>query len=308
MRQDPDSGDAAPAVPFRLRAAPGRRIDFDGPPVTELPEWGGVAGSDGVRFILHPPIDFELAYRIPQYLVFTPFARAVADLSIDDGVVRRRSWGAGSAFVVPPQTLVRARMDDAVEFLCITVEPERAEAVIGTVAAGRHWAPELIEEFSDAGFAALQQEVRRSLLGDPLVEAAYLGTLADAMMARIACAFLGRAIGREMREALSPGLLRRILARIDEQLCEKIAVEDLAVEAGLSRSHFSRAFQAATGEPPRDFIIGRRLSRARDLLAQTDLGIAEIAVQTGFSSQAHLSTAFKKRLGLSPARYRAAFR
>ncbi|QPH54814.1 helix-turn-helix domain-containing protein [Pontivivens ytuae] len=308
MAQEPAQDEREMAGRFRLRAAASRRIDFSGPPVTKLPEWGGVAGDDGVRFILHPPIDFELAYCIPHYFVFTPFARAVADVSIGDGTVRRRSWAAGSAFVVPPETLVRARMEDAVEFLCMTVEPERAEAVIGAAARGRRWAPQVIEEFADSGFAALQQEVRRSLLGDPLVEPAYLGALADAMMARLACAFLGQAIGREVKEALSPHLLHRILRHVDDQLCEKIAVEDLAAEAGLSRSHFSRAFQAATGEAPRDFIIGRRLSKARDLLAQTDLGIAEIAVQTGFSSQAHLSTAFKKRLGLSPARYRAAFR
>ena len=85
-------------------------------------------------------------------------------------------------------------------------------------------------------------------------------------------------------------------------------MNELADVAGLSRSHFSRAFQAATGESPQEFIIGRRISRARELLTDERHTIAEVAAAAGFSSQAHLSSAFKKRLGVTPSRYRASFR
>lgn len=292
---------------FVLKAEDNRRIAFAGEPVSDLPEWGGVARADGVRFILHPPLDFEIAYRIPDYLVFAPYSRAVVDVSVQDGPRRRKAWAAGCAFVVPPQTCIRAKMAEPVEFLCAVVSADRAETVFARAAHGRVWAPALIEDFADAGFAALHREIRRALLGDPLIEPAYLETLADAMMARIGCHYAGAAPGSHPKEALPPGLLRRIVQRIEENLGEKLAVEDLARDAGLSRSHFSRAFQAATGEPPQAFIIGRRLSRAREMLADGDHPIAEIAAAAGFSSQAHLSTALKKRLGLSPARYRDAF-
>ena len=300
-----EGGDTAQR--FVLKAEEGRSIAFDGEPVTELPQWGGVAQSDGVRFILHPPLDFEIAYRIPDYFIFTPFSRAVCDLSVDDGPKRRKAWAAGSAFFVPPETCVRARMADPVEFLCIVLSPERAEAAIERAARGHAWAAELIEDFTDPGFAALQQEIRRSLLGDPLVEPAYLGGLADAMLARIACRLLGRPLERGQKDALSSFVLRRVMQKIEDELSGPIRVEDLAAEAGLSRSHFSRAFQSVTGESPQEFIIGRRLAHARELLAASDRPIAEIAAVTGFSSQAHLSTAFKKRLGLTPARYRDSF-
>ena len=293
---------------FELKAADNRKVDFDGEPTANLPEWGGVARADGLSFVLHPPLDFEIAYRIPDYLIFSPYARAVVDVSLRDGPRRRRAWAAGSAFVVPPETCVRAKMADPVEFLCVVVAPERAERVIGHAARGRAWAPEVIEDLSDAGFAALHQEVRRSLLGDPLVEPAYLEALADAMLARIGCHLAGAALGPLPKEAIAPGRLRRIVQHIEANLGRKLAVEDLAEDAGLSRSHFSRAFQAATGEPPQEFIIGRRLCRARDLLTGSAQSVAEVAAATGFSSQAHLSTAFKKRLGVSPARYRDAFR
>ena len=78
--------------------------------------------------------------------------------------------------------------------------------------------------------------------------------------------------------------------------------------ANLSRSHFSRAFQRMTGDPPLRFIIKRRICRARDLLSSDKGSLAEIAARTGFSSQAHLSTVFRKEVGTTPARYGAAFR
>ncbi|MEO1242519.1 MAG: AraC family transcriptional regulator [Pseudomonadota bacterium] len=292
---------------FALKAEGERHTPFDGEPARELPEWGGVARGDGVRFILHPPLNFEIAYQIPDYFIFAPYSRAIIDVSVHDEPRRRRTWAAGSAFVVPPETRVRAKMADPVEFLCVIVAPERAEAVFERTARGRLWSPQLIEEFVDPGFAALHHEVRRSLLGDPLMEPAYLEAIADSMMARVGCRLAGAAIGSSSKEAISPGVLRRILQYIEGNLVDKLAVEELARDAGLSRSHFSRAFQAATGEPPQEFIIGRRICRARDMLSETDHNVAEIAALTGFSSQAHLSTAFKKRLGLTPARYREAF-
>lgn len=300
--------DAAKNERFSLKKADRRSVPFNGPPTNELPEWGGVAHADGLKFILHPPLDFEIAYDVEEYLIFSPYAHATADISVRDGPVRRQAWSAGAAFVVPPGTIVRTRMSEPVEFLCVVVEAPRAEGVFARVARGRNWSPTVIHDFVDPGFADLHREVRRTLLGDPLVEPVYLGAIADGMLARIGCHLAGVSLGSSIREAIAPGVLRRILNHIEGHLADKLLVEELAEMAGLSRSHFSRAFQSTTGESPQEFIIGRRLSHARELLADTDRSIVEIAVATGFSSQAHFSSAFKKRLGVTPSRYRGAFR
>ncbi|MEM1131831.1 MAG: helix-turn-helix domain-containing protein [Pseudomonadota bacterium] len=307
MNTKPNNQELSGKEQFSLQGVGNRIVPFNAEPVEALPELGGVAHAEGIKLVLHPPLDFELAYRVPQYLIFTPYARAVLDLSIDDAPARRQTWSAGSAFVAPPDTTVRARMLEPVEFLCIIVDAEKAEAVFERVAAGRSWAPDVITNLSDPGFAIIQHEVRRSLLGDPLVEPAYLGALADAALARIGCQYSGMPLTTHGRETLAPATLRRIIEHIEEYLGDKIVVEDLAKAAGLSRSHFSRAFQNETGEAPQDFIISRRLSRARELLSDSDRSIAAIAAATGFSSQAHLSTVFKKRIGTTPARYRASF-
>lgn len=302
-----DKSSETAAAKFEMHAADERLIPFTGAPVDELPEWGGVAQGDGFKFILHPPLDFEIAYRVPQYLIFSPYAHAAADLSVAEGSVYRRRWAAGAAFVVPPGTTVRARLAEPVEFLCLVVEPDHADRIFERVARGRPWAPAVIEDYVDPGFAALQLEVRRSLLGDPLMEPAYLEKLVDAILARLGCYLLGVFNGHSAKETLQPALVRRLVQHIESNLSSKLTVSGLAEMAKLSRSHFSRAFQAVTGEPPREFIIGRRLSRARELLADSERSVAEVATTTGFSSQAHLATAFKKRFGVTPSDYRAAF-
>ncbi|MGD1933556.1 MAG: helix-turn-helix domain-containing protein [Candidatus Phaeomarinobacter sp.] len=308
MSKEKDGGDKSPSKRFHLKAEENRKVLFDGPPVTTMPEWGGVADAGPVKFVLHPPLDFELAYRVQEYVIFVPYAPAFLDISVNDGPVRRLMGPAGSAFIVPPGCLVRTRMAEPVEFLCMIVDADYAEGIFQQVAKDRVWAPEIVEAFSDAGFTNLQKEVRRSLLGDPVVEPTYLRALTDAVLARIGCHYAGSAVAlRTSNETISPATLRRILAKIDADLAEDLTVAALADEAGLSRSHFTRAFLNETGQSPRDFILNRRVARARELLSSTTIPLADIPSLPGFSSQAHLASAFKRIVGVSPGRYRQSF-
>jgi AraC family transcriptional regulator len=73
--------------------------------------------------------------------------------------------------------------------------------------------------------------------------------------------------------------------------------------AGFSQGYFSRAFLAATGETPHQFILTRRLAEARRRLDDGAGDLAQIAVQTSFSSHAHLTTAFGQAFGVTPQAY-----
>jgi AraC family transcriptional regulator len=77
-------------------------------------------------------------------------------------------------------------------------------------------------------------------------------------------------------------------------------VQDLAEALGLSVGFFARAFKRATGRAPHDHIIDRRISRARLLLRDRSLGLAAIALASGFASHAHMTATFRTRLGISP--------
>lgn len=107
---------------------------------------------------------------------------------------------------------------------------------------------------------------------------------------------------------LPPTKLKRVIDFIEAHLNESIGLDDLAAAAGLSANHFLRVFKLATGETPYHFLRARRLERARQLLADDAMPLAELALECGFANQAHFTAAFSRELGISPGRYRRAVR
>lgn len=102
--------------------------------------------------------------------------------------------------------------------------------------------------------------------------------------------------------------LRAALEYIEAQLCADVSLEAIAEAANLSTFRFARGFRKAIGQPPHQYIIGRRLERAKDLLRTTDEGVGEVARRVGFASQSHFTAVFSKRCGLPPKRYRQSCR
>jgi AraC-like DNA-binding protein len=81
----------------------------------------------------------------------------------------------------------------------------------------------------------------------------------------------------------------------------------VADHAGYSRFHFVRAFKAAYGETPGQYLTHRRIERAEELLRAADLSVTEICHLVGFSSLGTFSARFKARTGLTPSEYRARY-
>jgi AraC-like DNA-binding protein len=103
---------------------------------------------------------------------------------------------------------------------------------------------------------------------------------------------------------LTPRALQRIREYIKGHLAENIELEALADIAGLSKWHFARAFKRSVGTPPHFYLIQRRLERAQELLAETDLSLGQIALKSGFSDQSHFSRCFRMFLGITPRSFR----
>lgn len=107
------------------------------------------------------------------------------------------------------------------------------------------------------------------------------------------------------RSWMTPRRLRLIDDLIEVRLHTKLTVQSLADELELSGGFFCRAFHAAVGKAPHDYIIDRRISRARTLLANGAPGLSAVALASGFSSHAHMTAIFRKRLGVTPGELRA---
>jgi AraC family transcriptional regulator len=106
-------------------------------------------------------------------------------------------------------------------------------------------------------------------------------------------------------EFLTEAKLHVVIDFIEVHISEKFSLRDLAAMAGDSPFHFARKFSRMTGLTPHQYVIGRRVERARQLLEQDELSIATIAVETGFSSQSHLTEVFRRSVGVTPGVYRA---
>jgi AraC family transcriptional regulator len=105
-------------------------------------------------------------------------------------------------------------------------------------------------------------------------------------------------------EPLPSRILCRIRDRIEAELDTELSLASLAKESGYSRAHFLRMFRAATGLTPHQYVLERRLSTAQQLLRQSKMLLADIALKCGFSSQTHMNDVFRKRLGVTPLDYR----
>lgn len=107
------------------------------------------------------------------------------------------------------------------------------------------------------------------------------------------------------RGRLAPWQVKRATEFLMANLEEDVSLQALADTVRLSAFHFARAFKASLGSPPQRWLMERRVDRARELLAATQMGLAEIALACGFASQSHFTTAFKRHTGVTPGVWRA---
>jgi len=98
--------------------------------------------------------------------------------------------------------------------------------------------------------------------------------------------------------------LEKTLERMEASIASGISVDELARAAAMSPSAFARAFKRAFGVSPHRYLTERRIEIAKHLLERTHFSIAEIALETGFSSQAHLTNRFREHVELTPRQYR----
>ncbi|HSI59757.1 MAG TPA: AraC family transcriptional regulator [Ideonella sp.] len=113
----------------------------------------------------------------------------------------------------------------------------------------------------------------------------------------------GRAAASRV-SALRPLILRRVEAYVNDNLAGAVRLGGMAEVAAMSSGHFTRAFQRATGMTPHQYVVTRRLDKARELLRDQSTSIAEIAQQCGFSGTAHFSMTFRHHHALTPSQYR----
>ena len=99
--------------------------------------------------------------------------------------------------------------------------------------------------------------------------------------------------------------LRAVIEYIEEHLDAGPTLEQMAAIPRLSPNYFAWQFKRATGLPPHQYVIARRVERAKQLLQTgSDISLAEVAAEAGFSDQSQFSHHFKRLVGVTPGQFK----
>lgn len=126
----------------------------------------------------------------------------------------------------------------------------------------------------------------------------------DTALARAAAALLTRHCETASRvpKTMEPAAVKKVRDYLNENLSEKVSLEELSTVAGLSRYHLLRVFRESTGLPPHSYHLQLRIEYAKRLL-RSGISFAETALLSGFSDQSHFSNTFRKYTGATPSQY-----
>ena len=233
-------------------------------------------------------------------------------LSVPHHLVQRRNERAHEGIkitravdVIPAGTPAYFRMGAASEHTCMLLE----DRFVRRVAQEARVDPDRFEiaPFFDAPDAHIER-VGLSLLSEMKTEGLG-GELFAESLANVLALHLVRhhsSLGRRSRRRTERGggfskhALGRATDYINDNLSQKLTLAEMAGAARMSPYHFARSFKAATGLSPHRYVVRQRVERAKALLADTDLTIAEVARAVGFANQSHLAFHVGRLLGAPP--------
>lgn len=183
--------------------------------------------------------------------------------------------------------------------LILTPAPALLEELCGTAAPVEHPAFQRVGLPSRAALRHRAQRIRRldTDTSDPLAdEEVVVSTLVEAL-----------SFGTDDAPHAPPQIIDRAKQVLHAFGFERLTLDRIAGEVGVSPAYLTQAFTRAEGQPLYRYQLGLRLNRALVELPHSD-SITDLALDLGFSSHAHFSTAFKASFGESPSRYRATAR
>ncbi|WP_437951970.1 AraC family transcriptional regulator [Sorangium sp. So ce296] len=237
-----------------------------------------------------------------HYLALNTDPHALTFEAVVDGRPREITLAPGQLWFCPAGESFTHRVAAPASFAIVTLEPEKVLRVLGGPEER-----ELRRAYSvdspqlEHLVRALSAEAER---GGPS-GAVFVDALATALAVQMAATFAVKAAPALAARGgkLSRGDLQRVLELVDAELGEGLTVERMADAAGLSAAHFARAFRRSLGVAPHQYVMRRRLERARQALEARDADILNVARRLGFADQAHLTRLFKREFGVTPGQY-----
>ena len=267
----------------------------------------GWTGLEAARYSAAPAIEINTPALTHHALVL--FTRPPEELDLlFEGVKRHVPPPAGSIAVVPAGTPAVWRWSGRFDWLIIFLEPGKV-ARVAAEAFGLDPARITVPPLNGqdlphlrAAMLAVDAELTAGGAGGRLAAESLANVLAVHLIRHV-LAPSRPARGRD--GALPRRRLRAVVEYIEGHVDASLTLEQMAAVARLSPFHFARQFKTATGLPPHQYVIARRVERAKLLLqAGDDFSLAEVAARAGFSDQSQFSQHFRRLVGATPGKFR----
>jgi AraC family transcriptional regulator len=271
----------------------------------------GWVGLEAIRWGTGPAADLSAPAITHHSLLL--FARPPDDLGMKyEGLQRHVPPPAGSIILVPAGSPGRWRCGGHRGLLHIYLEPSLVERVAAEefgLDPARLTIPPLDGldlPHLRAAMGAVDAELTAGGAGGRLAAESLANVLAVHLIRHI---LAPRGPVPRPNGTLPRARLRAVVEYIEGHVAAGPSLEQMAAVARLSPYHFARQFRAATGLPPHQYVLARRVDRARQLLqASGGLSLTEIAARSGFSDQSQFSRHFKRALGVTPGEFRRSAR
>ena len=224
-----------------------------------------------------------------------------------EGLERHGPPPAGSLLLVPAGSWSCPHWRGMLESVHVLLEPRRLARV---AAEACDLNPERVT--LPVAFGLSHPELRSAVqaLHAELTAGGPGGRLLGESLSNVLAVHLLRRFAPEPTDIHAGGVLpkhklRAVIEYIHEHLDAELSLDHLAAVAHVSPYHFARLFKHSTGLPPHQYVIARRVERAKELLRDRDrLPLADVAAEVGFSSQSHFTRHFKRLVGVTPRRFR----
>jgi AraC family transcriptional regulator len=267
----------------------------------------GWAGLDAARFRAASASELNIPALTHHRLILIVRPPEELDLRYE-GVMRHVPPPAGSIALVPAGSTARWRWSGRMETLVIFLEPglvARVAAEAFDLDPARSTVPPLDGldlPHLRAAMRAVDAELTAGGAGGRLATESLANVLAVQLIRHILAPHPPE---RRPDGALPRGRLRAVVEYIEEHLDAGPTLEQMATVAHINRYHFARQFKRATGLPPHQFVIARRVERAKQLLqGGGDYTLAQVATHVGFSDQSQFCHHFRRFVGVTPGQFR----
>jgi len=228
--------------------------------------------------------------------------------TIEGARPEQRLLGPRNICVTPPDTVTEWRHCGHPQILQVYIRRSVYESAVAEMFGSDAEAAEVVPRFGVSD-PLLEQ------LALTLIDALRTGAIRDGLyidtVAQMVAVHLARTHSVQSRPGRVPPVatvshqrMRHLIEFIEANLHDHLTLDAMAAQVGISPLYLARAFKAAVGQSPHQYVLMRRIERAKELLRTTDMPIVDVALSVGFSSQSHLSHWMIRHTGVSPAAYR----